>query len=384
MGARAPCDGCSTCAADQRLKMSRRKSGDSEGRKKPPRSNAGNDHLDHTVTADPARASYEVELARKLAPFTKPNTRQSLIEIALTVVPFAGLWVAAYLALDVGYWLTLLIAIPASAFVVRLFLIQHDCGHGAFFENKAVNDWVGRLLGILTLTPYDIWRRAHAIHHSSSGNLDRRGIGDLNTLTIAEYKALSPLLKFKYRLYRNPIVMFLIGPAYLFLLEHRLPMRHVRKGLMPWLSAMGTNAGIAVFAALLIWAVGWQAFLMVHLPMVIFAASIGVWLFYVQHQFEDTYWAHSDEWSLKKAALAGSSHYDLPQPIRWLTANIGIHHVHHLMSAIPFYRLPEVLKAHPELVEMGRITFGESISAVKLKLWDEERRRLVSFREANI
>lgn len=335
-------------------------------------------------TAAAARPLTEQELVRDLQRFAKPDWRRSLGEIAVTVLPLVALWLAAWWALSVSWVLTLLIAVPTAGLLVRLFLIQHDCGHGAFFENRQVNDWLGRLMGVFTLTPYDVWRRAHALHHASSGNLDRRGIGDLDTLTIAEYRALSPLRKFLYRAYRNPLVMFGIGPAWLFLLGHRVPTGPLRKYWDAWLSAMATNLAIAVFVGLMIWIIGAPAFLMVHLPIVVMAASIGVWLFYVQHQFEETYWAAAPSWSLKEAALHGSSHYDLPQPLRWFSANIGIHHVHHLMSRIPYYRLPDVLAAHPELAGIGRITLMESFRTVRLKLWDEEKRRLVSFREARI
>jgi omega-6 fatty acid desaturase (delta-12 desaturase) len=326
----------------------------------------------------------ERELVHALQRFASPDWRRSLGEIAVTAALLAVLWAAAWWALSVSWLLTLLIAIPAAGMLVRLFLIQHDCGHGAFFEGRGTNDWIGRALGVLTLTPYDVWRRAHALHHASSGNLDRRGIGDLNTLTIAEYRALSAYDKLLYRLYRNPIVMFVLGPAWLFLLAHRIPTGALRKHREFWVSAMATNAAIAAFAGLMIWAVGPSAFLKVHLPIVVMAASIGVWLFYVQHQFEETYWADSQSWALKEAALHGSSHYDLPQPLRWISANIGVHHVHHLMSRIPFYRLPDVLAAHPHLADLGRITLWESFRTVRLKLWDEENRRLVSFREARI
>ena len=335
-------------------------------------------------TATAARPLTEHELARALQRFAKPNWRRSLTEIAITAVPLALLWLGAWWALSVSWVLTLLLAIPAAGLLVRLFLIQHDCGHGAFFENPHVNDWIGRVVGVFTLTPYDVWRRAHAIHHASSGNLDRRGVGDLDTLTITEYRALSTLRRMRYRLYRNPLVMFVIGPAWLFLLGHRVPTGPLRKYRDAWVSAMATNVAIALFVSLMIWGIGVPAFLMVHLPIVLIAASIGVWLFYVQHQFEETYWAAAPSWSLKEAALHGSSHYDLPQPLRWFSANIGIHHVHHLMSRIPFYRLPEVLAAHPELVEVGRITLADSFRTIRLKLWDEEERRLVSFREARV
>lgn len=335
-------------------------------------------------TAAAARPLTEHELVRALQHFAKPDWRRSLTEIAVTVVPLALLWLGAWWALSVSWILTLLLAIPTAGLLVRLFLIQHDCGHGAFFENRTVNDWIGRVVGVFTLTPYDVWRRAHAIHHASSGNLDRRGIGDLDTLTIAEYCALSTIRKIRYRIYRNPLVMFGLGPAWLFLLGHRVPTGPLRKYGDAWFSAMATNLAIALFVGLMIWVIGAPAFLMVHLPIVVMAASIGVWLFYVQHQFEETYWAEAPVWSLKEAALHGSSHYDLPQPLRWFSANIGIHHVHHLTSRIPYYRLPDVLVAYPELAAVGRITLAQSFRTVRLKLWDEEKRKLVSFREARL
>ncbi|MGB8044051.1 MAG: fatty acid desaturase, partial [Pseudolabrys sp.] len=260
--------------------------------------------------------------------------------------------------------------------------IQHDCGHGAFFPKKWANDWVGRVIGVLTLTPYDFWRRTHAIHHATAGNLDRRGIGDVDTLTVREYFARSRWGRLKYRLYRHPLVMFGIGPAYLFLLQHRLPVGMMRGGWQPWISTQVTNAAIALIAAGLIWLIGIKAFFLVHLPITVLAGVFGVWLFYVQHQFEDTFWNESRGWDLHEAALHGSSHYDLPLPLRWFTANIGIHHVHHLHSRIPYYRLPRVLRDHPELREIGRLTLFQSFRCVRLVLWDEVQQRLVSFRDA--
>ena len=312
-----------------------------------------------------------------LAPYRKASLSRSLMEIAITVVPLALLWAGAVAALSVSYWLTLLILIPAAFFLVRLFIIQHDCGHGAFFQNPKINDWTGRILGVFTCTPYDVWRRSHAIHHASSGNLDKRGVGDIDTLTIEEYQALPRWRQFTYRLYRHPIVMFAIGPAYLFLVEQRLPTGMMNQGWRPWLSAMATNAGIALFAAVMIWLVGWKAFLMVHVPLVALAASIGVWLFYIQHQFEDTYWAEGHEWSHQEAALHGSSHYDLPAVLSWATGYIGIHHVHHLYSRIPFYRLPQVLRAYPELADVRRVTLWQSFKYARLRLWDQAAQRLV-------
>jgi omega-6 fatty acid desaturase (delta-12 desaturase) len=244
-----------------------------------------------------------------------------------------------------------------------------------------MNDWIGRGIGTLTLTPYEFWRRSHAIHHATAGNLDRRGFGDVDTLTVREYLARSRWGRLKYRLYRHPIVMFGIGPAYLFLLQHRIPMGFMRNGWRPWASTMLTNLAIALIVAALTWLIGIKAFVVVHLPIMMLAATVGVWLFYVQHQFEYTMWERDSKWSLHDAALHGSSHYDLPALLRWFTANIGIHHVHHLCSRIPYYRLPSVLRDHPELRGMGRITLLESFRCVRLVLWDEGQRRLVSFRE---
>ena len=283
--------------------------------------------------------------------------------------------------LGLGYGLTLLLALPAAGLLLRLFVLQHDCGHGSFFRTRAVNDWVGRIIGTVTLTPYDAWRRSHNAHHASSGNLDERGFGDIDTLTVREYLALSRWRRLRYRAYRHPLVMFGIGPAYLFLVRHRLPVGLMRKGWEPWISTMATNAATAALIVAMIWLVGAGPFLLVQLPIVLLAASMGVWLFYVQHQFEDTVWAEDPAWNMHEAALHGSSHYDLPPVLRWFTANIGVHHVHHLCSRIPFYRLPEVLRDHPERGETSRLTIMESLNSVRLVLWDEERQQLISFRD---
>jgi omega-6 fatty acid desaturase (delta-12 desaturase) len=318
-----------------------------------------------------------------LSRYRAPSRSRSVVELAVTALPLTALWAAAWFIYSLGFWwISLLIAIPAAGFLVRLFMIQHDCGHGAFFPNKSANDWVGRVIGVLTMTPYDFWRRTHAIHHATSGNLDRRGIGDVDTLTVHEYFALSRWGRLQYRLYRNPLVMFGFGPAYLFLLRHRLPLGLMRAGWRPWISTQATNAAIALIAALLIWLIGVQAFFLIHLPILILAATFGVWLFYVQHQFEDTVWDDNRGWDLHEAALHGSSHYDLPLLLRWFSANIGIHHVHHLCSRIPYYRLPRVLRDHPELRDIGRLTLLQSFRCVRLVLWDDTRQRLVTFREA--
>lgn len=336
--------------------------------------------------ARPAPAAPDLrELTRTLARYREPSHARSVFEIAITVAPLVILWAAAWGALHWGhYWLSLIIAVPAAGFLVRMFMIQHDCGHGSFFRHRLINDWVGRAIGVLTFTPYDYWRRTHALHHASSGNLDHRGYGDIDTLTLAEYRALSPWGRLRYRIYRHPAVMFGIGPAYLFILAQRLPIGLMRSGWIPWTSAMATNAAIAALAAVLIWLIGFGPFLMIQLPIILMAGSIGVWLFYVQHQFEDTRWDREPGWNMHEAALHGSSHYDLPVVLRWFTANIGMHHMHHLCSRIPFYRLPRALREVPELKGISRLTIMESFRCVKLALWDESQRRLISFREARL
>lgn len=314
--------------------------------------------------------------------YRQPHNGRSVAELAITLVPLVTLWVTAWFTFSLGHaWASLLIAIPAAAFLVRLFMIQHDCGHGTFFTHRQANDWIGRVIGTLTLTPYGLWRRTHAIHHATAGNLDRRGIGDVDTLTVHEYAARSRWGRLRYRLYRHPLFMFGFAPACLFLLQHRLPVGLMRNGWQPWASAMLTNLVVALVVATLIWLIGVKAFLIVHIPIMLLAATAGVWLFYVQHQFEGTVWERDGNWQLHDAALHGSSHYDLPALLRWFTANIGIHHVHHLCSRIPFYRLPRVLRDHPQLRAVGRLSLRESFRCVRLALWDEEQNRLVSFRE---
>jgi omega-6 fatty acid desaturase (delta-12 desaturase) len=315
--------------------------------------------------------------------YRQPSRSRSVVELAITALPLAALWTTAWFVYSLGWWwASLLIAIPASGFLVRLFMIQHDCGHGAFFPRRWANDWVGRVIGVLTMTPHDFWTRSHAVHHATSGNLDRRGVGDVDTLTVREYFARSRWGRLRYRLYRNPIVLFGIGPSYLFILHQRLPIGLFNGGWRPWISTQSTNAAIAAIAALLIWLIGAQAFFLVHLPIMLLAATFGVWLFYVQHQFEGTFWRENRDWNLHEAALHGSSYYDLPPLLRWFSANIGIHHVHHLCSRIPYYRLPRVLRDYPELRDVSRLTLLQSFCCVRLVLWDEAQRRLVTFREA--
>ena len=335
-----------------------------------------------TDTVGTAADAKTISWTKALARYRKPDTARSVWEIAVTAIPFVALWALTAVAVTHGHWWGLILTVPAAGFLVRLFMLQHDCGHGSLFARRAVNDWTGRVIGVVTFTPYDYWRRTHAVHHATTGNLDQRGIGDVDTLTVAEYNALTKWGRIRYRLYRHPAVMFGLGPAWLFICQYRLPVGLMRAGVQPWTSTLATNLGIAIPAALLIWAMGLVPFLAVQLPITLMAATAGVWLFYVQHQFEETHWSEGDEWKFQHAALHGSSHYDLPPVLRWFTGNIGIHHVHHLSSTVPFYRLPEVLREFPELHGLGRITIRQSFNCVKLVLWDESARRLVSFRDA--
>ena len=315
-----------------------------------------------------------------LALYREPNRARSLFELAVTVIPFLMLWAAAWWALDVSRWLSLAIAVVNAAFLLRLFTIQHDCGHGSFFASRRMNDWVGRVLGVLTVTPYAVWRRTHAIHHGSAGNLDKRGIGDIVTLTVDQYNALSPLRRLQYRLYRSPVTLFVIAPFYIFLMQNRLPVG--LSGRQYWISAMGTNLAILTVLGAIWFFGGWEPILLIFLPTTLVAATAGMWLFYVQHQFEHTSWEFEPVWQLHDAALHGSSYYVLPPLLQWFSANIGIHHVHHLYSRIPFYRLPEVLRDHVELSTINRMTIRESLASARLHLWDVRSARLLSFAEA--
>ncbi len=322
-------------------------------------------------------------LAACVRAYARPDAKRSSVQLAVTAGVFILLWLAMWLTLDhdLGYWLTLLLAVPTAGFLIRFFIIQHDCGHGSYFRSRRANNLLGRALGVLTLTPYDYWRRAHALHHATSGNLDRRGVGDIETKTVREYRALPRWQRTAYRLYRHPLVMFGIGPTYVFILKHRLPfdLPLLHRGL--WVSILATNLAIAGLFALLAMIVGPLELLMIQLPITLMAASIGVWMFFVQHQYEDAYWRPEADWSFYQAGLSGSSHYILPRPLQWLTASIGLHHIHHLCSRVPNYRLQECLEQVPGLEQARRLTLIDSLKCARLALWDEERGRMVGFRE---
>jgi len=321
--------------------------------------------------------------SRIVARYRAPSARRSVVEILITAVPLCLIWTFAWVAMGRGQWWAILLSAPAAGFVVRLFMIQHDCGHGSMFRSRAANDWVGRIAGVFTLTPYSHWKQSHGAHHATSGNLDRRGMGDVEMLTTEEYAALPRRRRMLYRLYRHPLVLFGLAPAYLFFIQQRLPVGFMRAGSGPWIGVMGANLAIAAFVGGGIFLFGAGPFLSVYIPTMMIAATIGVWLFYVQHQFERTLWARQPDWNPHDAALYGSSYYDLPPLLRWFTANIGVHHIHHLNSRIPFYRMGEVLRDFPRLRDIGRMTLGDSFATVGLALWDGQTQRLVSFREAD-
>ena len=321
-------------------------------------------------------------LIRRLDAYRKPSAPRAIWELACTAGALLAMETVAFVVFHLGFWwLALLLTAPAALFLVRLFMIQHDCGHGAFFSAKAANDWVGRTIGVLTLTPYDYWRKTHAMHHATSANLDRRGgLGDIKTLTVDEYLALSPFKRLAYRLYRHPLVLFGLGPFFTFFLMQRLPVGLWKDGWRPWVSTMGTTLAAAALVTGLMLLFGVAPTLLVTVPTMLIGATIGVWLFFVQHQFEAVTWIRQQNWRREDGALLGSSHYDLPQPLKWFTANIGVHHAHHLSSRIPFYRLPQVLKDLPELKDVSRLGLIESFKCASLAVWDEANGRLISFR----
>ena len=312
-------------------------------------------------------------------PYASSDMAQSLWQIANTLIPFLACYYLMYLSLSYSYGLTLALALPTAGLLMRTFIIMHDCGHGSFFKNPKLNHLVGTITGILTNTPYFQWTREHAIHHATSGDLERRGVGDVHTLTVKEYFALSSLQRFVYRLYRHPLVTFGIGPHYIFLWCARFVSktsgRRERKGVYL------TNVALITIWGLAIWALGLKAFLMIWVPVQIVAGAVGVWLFYVQHQYEDTYWERKPEWDYATAALMGSSFYKLPRLLQWFSGNIGFHHIHHMAPKIPNYKLQACHNATPLFQTAPMLTFWSSLRCANLKLWDETDQRMITFGE---
>lgn len=319
---------------------------------------------------------------RILAPYLGADTRRSIVQLVVTSACFAGLWYLAWRSLEVGYWLTLLLAVPTAGFMVKLFIIQHDCGHGSFFRSRGARDWVGRALGVLLLTPYDYWRRTHAYHHAHSGDLDFRGMGDVDTFTVAEYLSWPRSRRLAYRLYRHPLVLFGIGPIWQFVVKHRFPADAPRDWTRAWRSVWWTNAAIVVALALAAGTIGLHSFLLVQVPVTLVTSAVGVWLFFVQHQFEDTYWSRHEEWDYYDASLHGASYLVLPRPLNWITGSIGVHHVHHMSPRIPNYRLRQVHEENPEFHAVTKLRIRDAIGLTRRVLWDEDERKLVTFADA--
>jgi omega-6 fatty acid desaturase (delta-12 desaturase) len=317
--------------------------------------------------------------AATLAKYKFPNGLKSAWQVANSIVPFCVMWYLMYLSSFWSYWLTLALAVPTAGFLVRIFIIQHDCGHHSFLRHRGANDLLGHACSFLTLTPYYLWRRSHARHHASSGDLNHRGQGDIGVLTVEEYRGRSRFGQFKYRLYRNPIVMFVFGASYLFIVRQRFTIGIPRAWRRERQSVHLTNLGLAAMLAVGWYTIGLSTFLMVHMPIVMMGAAIGSWLFFVQHQFEDAYWQPHQDWEFTRSAMDGSSYYRLPAVLQWFTGNIGFHHIHHLDSRIPNYNLPACYEEEPALREA--VTFGvrDSLKCTSVKLWDESRQRMVTF-----
>ena len=315
-----------------------------------------------------------------LAPYARPRVGRSLQDLATSVLPYLALSVLMYMSLSLSYLLTLAIAVPAGGFLLRTYILFHDCTHGSFLPSKRANAWLGMVLGLLVFSPFQSWRHNHAVHHATSGDLDRRGVGDVPTLTVAEYYARPWRGRLGYRLFRNPLVMFGLGPIYSFVVQSRLVSRSARPRNQR--SVIWTNVAVAAMVGGLCWLIGWRAYLLVQAPTALLAGTAGVFLFYVQHQFEDAYWESSGGWDYTDAALRGSSYLKLPQPLQFFTGNIGFHHVHHLSARIPNYNLQRAHDENPVLQDVPTLSVWDGLRSVRLKLWDERSGRLVTWAQA--
>ncbi|MEZ7195850.1 fatty acid desaturase [Pseudodesulfovibrio karagichevae] len=319
-------------------------------------------------------------LRSSLKPFAKPASGRAAWQVADTFLPYLGVWALLIHLFRTGasVFLILPLLLLGALLLVRIFIIFHDCAHGSFFASHRANVILGYVAGILTFTPYTYWKRNHLIHHASYANLDRRGVGDLWTLTVDEYRALSPLKRLAYRLYRHPLVFLGIGPGYSFLITQRF--LYDWQGKDERFSATVTNVALLATLVAAGLTIGFKTYVLIQLPIVLVGGAVGVWLFYVQHQFKGVYWAHQDDWDPVKAAMEGSSHYKLPKVLQWFTGSIGLHHVHHVLPRIPNYRLQECYDAVPEMRTVPQLTLFKSLGSLRLNLWDEGRRELISFK----
>jgi omega-6 fatty acid desaturase (delta-12 desaturase) len=338
-----------------------------------------------TCAPEPAEAPYEDGAQRvfcrdTLAAYAKPRPLRSLADVITSVVPYLAFSALIYAAIGVSPLLALALALPAAAFLLRTYIVFHDCAHGSFLSSRRANAWLGTGLGLLVFSPFVRWRHDHAVHHATAGDLDRRGVGDLPTLTVAEYRARCWRGRIGYRLLRNPLVMFGIGPVFAMVVGPRIVARNARPRMRR--SVIGTDLALATIVAAICWQIGWRDFLLAWAPAALLAGAAGIWLFYVQHQFEHTYWQRSGGWSYTDAALCGSSYLKLPQPLQFITGNIGLHHVHHMSARIPNYNLQRAHDENPIFHEVPTLSLWDGLRAVRLKLWDERSGRLVTFAQA--
>jgi len=315
-----------------------------------------------------------------LAPFMGADDRRATFQLVTTVLMFLGAWALMWYSLRGPYWITLLLSLPVVGLLTRLFIFQHDCGHGSFFTSRRANNLTGSIIGVATLTPYYYWRRTHAVHHATSGDLGRRTLGDVEILTVEEYLSLRKMGRLRYRVYRNPIVLFGIGPIWQFIVKHRLPADAPRTWRKEWMSVITTNIALASVVVLAHFTMGLKAFFLVQVPITVVSGALGIWLFYIQHQFQDTYWRQHKDWDFCRAGIQGSSYYNLPRLLHWFTGNIGFHHIHHLASRIPNYKLQRCFREIKQLHHVTRLTIWTSLKSLRLALWDEASQRLVSFR----
>ncbi|MFJ7669586.1 fatty acid desaturase [Lysinibacillus sp. NPDC097195] len=321
------------------------------------------------------------KLRQDVAPFAKSDTGKSIFQMINTIVPLIVLWIAGYMLVDVSPWLTAGLSVISAGFVVRTFIIFHDCTHGSFFKSKKANDWVGLVTGVLTSFPYEKWKREHTIHHATSSNLDKRGIGDIDMMTVEEYLQSSKGQRLWYRFYRNPFVMFGLGPLYMVLILNRFNRKDAKQ--KERMNTYITNIIILGICASLVYFMGWQAFLLVQGVTLFIAGSLGIWLFYIQHTYEDSYFEHDSDWDYVKAAVEGSSYYKLPKLLQWATGNIGFHHVHHLAPRVPNYNLEKAHNETPPLHTATTITLRTSFESLRYKLYDEEQGKFVTFKDVN-
>ena len=320
-----------------------------------------------------------VSLHKSVKPYANANHRKSTIQRLNTILPLLLTWTLAYLSLSVSVWLSIGLALISGAFLVRTFIIFHDCTHGSFYHNKKINDTLGTITGVLTTFPYRKWKREHAIHHASSSNLDKRGIGDIWVMTVEEYANASNWKRITYRFYRNPFIMFGLGPLYLVLISNRFNRKDAKKKERN--NTYLINALLILLCGVILFFLGWKAFLFVHVISVYTAASLGIWLFYIQHTFEDSYFENESEWSYVKAAVDGSSYYELPPVLQWLSGNIGYHHVHHLAPRVPNYNLEEAHMQTPPLKNVTTITMKTSLDSLRYRLYDPDNQLFITFGE---